>query len=419
MPSVPSFLPSCDPVILRSSALREGTPLDAIDGVQPGHVAEPASPQALAELLAGAARDGASVVLRGGGTKLGWGRQPKPVDLVISTRRLNRVLTHAYGDLTATVEAGTPIRALNQELRRHGQWLPIDAPFDEATVGGVIATNDSGPLRHRHGTPRDLLIGVHLAMTDGRVVKAGGTVVKNVAGYDLGKLVSGSHGSLAAIVDATFKLAPLPGASTTVVAAFHEPGALVRAVSAVSASQLEPTAFDLHVVAALGKILIQFSSTPAAIDAQVEELRRWLVTADSFELVTGPAEADVWRGQTRGMWESPGSIVRASWLPANLPAVLSLLTEMAGEQPIQLAARAGVGAGLIRIEGNSSAHAAAIEGLRARPGVVGHVVVLRAEAAVKQQIDVWGGPSDHEALLGAVKRAFDPAGILNAGRGPV
>ena len=443
MPSVPPFLPSCDPVILQSSALREGTPLDAIDGVQPGHVAEPASPQALSELLAGASRDGASVVLRGGGTKLGWGRRPRPVDLVISTRRLNRVLTHAHGDLTATVEAGTPIRALNEELRRHRQWLPIDAPFDEATVGGVIATNDSGPLRHRHGTPRDLLIGVHLAMTDGRVVKAGGTVVKNVAGYDLGKLVSGSHGSLAAIVDATFKLAPLPGASTTVVAAFREPGALVQAVATVSASQLEPTAFDVQVVTGSGnsstpdfadrpalddaarkasyRLLIQFSSTPAAIDAQVDELRRRMVTADSIDLVAGPAEADVWRRQTRGVWESPGSIVRASWLPANLPAVLSLFIGMAdaGGQRMQLAGRAGVGAGLIRIEGNASAHAAAIEGLRARPGVVGHVVVLRADAVVKHQIDVWGAPGDHEALLAAVKRAFDPAGILNAGRGPV
>jgi len=439
MPSVPSFLPSCDPVVLQSCGLREGTPLDAIDGVQPGHVAEPVSPQALTELLAGASRDGASVVLRGGGTKLGWGRPPRPVDLVIGTRLLNRVLTHAYGDLTATVEAGTPIRVLNEALRRHGQWLPIDAPFDEATVGGVIAANDSGPLRHRHGTPRDLLIGVHLAMTDGRIVKAGGTVVKNVAGYDLGKLVSGSHGSLAAIVDATFKLAPLPGASTTVIAAFHEPGGLVQAVSAVSASQLEPTAFDVHVVAASRKtssahadrpthsegadttyrVLIQFSSTPAAIDAQVEELRRRMVTADSFTLLAGQEEADAWRGQTQGVWESPGSVVRASWLPANLPAVLSLLDELAGEQPLHLTARAGIGAGLIRIAGNITGCAAAIKGLRARPEVMGHVVVLRAEAAVKDQVDVWGPPGDHQALLGAVKRAFDPAGILNAGRGPV
>jgi glycolate oxidase FAD binding subunit len=309
----------------------------------------------------------------------------------------------------------------------------------------VIATNDSGPLRHRHGTPRDLLIGVHLAMTDGRVVKAGGTVVKNVAGYDLGKLVSGSHGSLAAIVSATFKLAPLPNASTTVVATFLDPDRLAQAVTAVSASQLEPTAFDVHAVAGSARtraaqsaaplaleggretqkapyrLLVQFASTQAAIDAQVDELRR-LVVADSFTLAAGAAEADVWRSQTRALWAGTGAIVRASWLPAQLRALLSLLDEMAGEggrSSIELVARASVGAGLLRIEGDATTGVAAIERLRARPEVVGHVVALRADADMKRQVDVWGAPSGHEPLLAAVKRAFDPVGILNAGRGPV
>src|SRR5439155_18468729 len=130
--------------------------------------------------------------LRGSGTKLAWGRRPAAIDVLLGTRRISRVLAHQYGDLTATVEAGITIAELNRELGRHSQWLPLDVSFDEATIGGSIAANDSGPLRHRHGTPRDLLIGVHLAMTDGRIVKAGGNVVKNVAGYDLGKLMSGS-----------------------------------------------------------------------------------------------------------------------------------------------------------------------------------------------------------------------------------
>ena len=167
-------------------------------------------------------------------------------------------------------------------------------------------------------------------------------------------------------------------------------------------------------------MLVQFASTQAAIDAQVAELRR-LAAADSFATMTGPEEAGAWRGQTRALWAATGAIVRASWLPANLRALLSLLSEIArdGGQPIQLAARAGVGAGLIRLGGDTAANVAAIGRLRARPDVVGHVVALRADPGVKQQVDVWGGPSDHEALLGAVKRAFDPGGILNAGRGPV
>src|SRR5499427_9566622 len=131
-------------------------------------------------------------------------------------RGLRRVLAHEHGDMTATVEAGATLRDVNRALARHGQWLPLDPPrADRATIGGILATNDSGPLRHRYGTPRDLVIGVQLATTDGVLSKAGGRVVKNVAGYDLSKLVAGSFGSLAAIVSATFKLAPIPAASKT------------------------------------------------------------------------------------------------------------------------------------------------------------------------------------------------------------
>jgi len=137
---------------------------------------------------------------------------------------------------------------VNRALGRHGQWLPIESAFDEATIGGAIATNDSGPLRHRYGTPRDLLIGIRLALTDGRLIKAGGNVVKNVAGYDLGKLISGSHGSLAAIVSATFKLSPQPGASSTLVATFEGADALIAALAAITSSQLEASAIEVRAV---------------------------------------------------------------------------------------------------------------------------------------------------------------------------
>lgn len=438
MPSSLSFLQSCNPELLQSCGVREAGEADAIDGVQPRHVVEPPTPDAVAALLAWASRERLSTMLRGGGTKLGWGRRPRAMDLVVSTRALNRVLAHPHGDLTATVEAGTTVRELNEALALHRQWLPVDIAFDGATVGGMIATNDSGSLRQRHGTPRDLLIGIHLATTDGRVVKAGGTVVKNVAGYDLGKLVSGSNGSLAAIVSATFKLAPLPGASTTAIATFREPEAMARAVAAISASQLEPTAFDVHVAAGSQRtrptrenagrvlldppyrLLIKFATTQAAIDAQVDALRP-LIAADTCELVTGAAEDEQWRRQARAIWSEPGVIVRASWLPANLAGVVALLNEIAehGVGSVELAGRAGVGAGMIRLDGGDAACVAAVGRLRAAARVIGHVVVVRADADVKAQLDVWGPPPDHVALLTSVKRAFDPAGILNAGRGPI
>ena len=155
-----------------------------------------------------------SIVIRGAGTKDDWGRPAGRIDVVLDMRRMNRILAHEHGDMTATIEAGASLREVNEALAIHGQMLPLDPPFaDRATVGGLLATNDSGPLRHRYGTPRDLVIGVHLATTDGMLAKAGGQVVKNVAGYDLSKLVTGSFGSLAAIVSATFKLSPLPAAS--------------------------------------------------------------------------------------------------------------------------------------------------------------------------------------------------------------
>lgn len=412
---------------------------DAIDGVLPRAVVEPESPEALAAVLAYASRARASVVLRGGGTKLGWGRPPAAIDVVISTRRLNRVLTHAHGDLTATVEAGAALVDVNRELMRHRQWLPIDVTDDGATIGGAIASNDSGPARHRYGTPRDLLIGVHLATADGRIVKAGGTVVKNVAGYDLGKLMSGSFGTLAAIVTATFKLAPLPTAAATAIVGFSGADGIVRAAAAIAGSQLEPAAFDLHghwgagALAASSNagrtrsgppspyhLLIQFASTRAAVDAQLDEVRR-LIGADSLEVMTGEAEAELWRNHTRAVWRTPGVVVRVSWLPATLEAVFSLLHDIAGRERVTLefCGRTGVGAGAIRIGGDAPAVVAAVSRLRERSDLVGHVVLLTADVDTKRRVDVWGPGGDHAALLAAVKRAFDPAGILNAGRGPV
>src|SRR4030095_10960649 len=171
-----------------SYALRRGTTEDSIDGVVPQRVARPETPEELAQILAEASRDRQLTVLRGGGSKLEWGRVPDRIDLVIGTERLNRLLAHRYGDMTVTAEAGIPIALLNPQLVEHRHYLPVDSAFDVATVGGMVATNDAGPLRHRYGTPRDLLIGVTLATSDGRLVKAGGAGVKHAAGEDFGQV---------------------------------------------------------------------------------------------------------------------------------------------------------------------------------------------------------------------------------------
>jgi glycolate oxidase FAD binding subunit len=397
--------------------MREGSAADAIDGVVPRHVVEPADVGELAATLEAASRDKHVIVLRGGGTKLGWGRPPSSVDLLVSTAKVNTLFVHRHGDMTATAHAGMTLMQLNRELSRHGQWLPVDSAFDAATIGGIVATNDSGPVRHRFGTPRDLLIGVTLALTDGRIVKAGGHVVKNVAGYDLGKLVSGSFGTLGAIVDATFKLLPIPQASATIDATYDDGDELARDVMQVSTSQLEPMAFDVILAGGQYRLRMLFASSPAAVGSQVEAAQRLLSKASS--VVTGDEEMNVWRVQTRSPWDGTGAVIRFGWLPAKLAELTTLMHEVrqiAG--PVVMVGRVGTGAGLMRIDGDARAQATVVERLRSSVWV-GNVAVLRADADLKQRVDVWGPPASAADAARALKHMFDPAGILNAGRGPI
>jgi glycolate oxidase FAD binding subunit len=296
--------------------------------------------------------------------------------------------------------------------------LPVESAFGDATVGGAIATNESGPLRHRFGTPRDLLIGVTLAMTDGRLVKAGGTVVKNVAGYDLGKLVSGSHGTLAAIVDATFKLLPIPLASTTLVTTYADGNALAHDVAVLQGSQAELTAFDMC-VSDPGRwiLLARMASSPAATSALAAEVTRLLSRAPA--VISGEEEAAVWAEQMRMPWSEEGTILRFSWLPGSLPTVLASIARLRthGCRVAIFTARA-TGAGLLRLEGEDQSILAAIADLRGR-AEVGHVVVLRATRGLKEQVDVWGPSSGALDVARMLKRKFDPSDILNAGRGPI
>lgn len=420
MPSIDTLLQA---PILAGALVRSGKSADRIDGVSARLVVEPRTPEEVAALLAWASRERLTLVLRGGGTKLGWGRVPAPIDLLVSLRGLNRVLAHAHADLTATSEAGATLAELNAFLGRHRQWLPVDPAADEATVGGAIATNDTGPLRHRYGTPRDLLIGVRLATTDGRLVKAGGNVVKNVAGYDLGKLVSGSFGSLAAIVSATFKLLPVPVASQTLSATLEDGDSAAAAVTRLNDSQLEPMAVELQAVHDASRhtmryrLLARFATSPAAAAAQVEQARALVGTG---EVVTGEPESALWRRYQGRASASAGTVVRMSWLPAALPQVLALVEEIGRSTgSVELVARAAVGTGLLRIDGSVDGQASTVDRLRARTGIVRHVTIQDAPPEVKAQVDAWGPPGPAADVLAAIKRALDPAAILNAGRGPI
>lgn len=398
---------------------RPGGPADAVDGVIPAAVCEPADAAALAAMLASASRTLVPTVIRGGGTKLGWGSVPAAVGLAISTARLNTLLVHRDGDLTLTVGAGVPLAVLNHQLALKGQWLPVDSAFDDATIGGIIATNDAGALRHRYGTPRDLLIGITLALADGRLVKAGGTVVKNVAGYDLGRFVSGSFGCLAAIVDATFKLVPTPRGSATLECRYASADRLAEDVAAVASSQLDPLACDVCATGAGDvRLLLRFASSPEATEAQAASARA--ILSGEVTVRTGEREATCWADQARAVWTGESAVIRASWLPAKLRDVFALVADLTRlSAGVRFVGRGMVGTGLIAIAGTPAQQVTVIERVRSQTDTVGHVVLLRADHAVKRVVDVWGALGGAEASLAALRRAFDPTGILNAGRGPV
>lgn len=399
-------------------------------------VVEPKTAGEVADALRSASDRKQSVVIRGAGSKMDWGRPPKPIDVILSMRGMNRLLEHQHGDLTATIEAGATLLDVNRALAQHGQWLPLDPPFgDRATIGGLLATNDSGSLRHRYGTPRDLVIGVELATTDGTLAKAGGRVVKNVAGYDLSKLVCGSFGSLAAIVSATFKLAPLPTALQTIVIETPDFDALGFTVRTVMASQLEPIAFEIYVPDIVGAELgppskaaqrrplrpavqVAFASVPAAIDAQVERLRDLTALMGRATVLDADADRFTWQDYAQRIWQGPGAIVRLSWLPAQIATMIAELRSMTGTACIEIVGRAAVGSGLIRIDDDVPKQAAIVEQLR-RSASFGNVVVVRGTSELKALVDVWGPSGDRERLFASLKEAFDPYGILNAGRGPL
>lgn len=378
----------------------------------------------MAATLEWAAARRLSVVIRGQGSKLGWGARSGPIDVLLDMSRLDRIIDYQPGDLTVTAEAGIRLQELNRHLASHGQWLALDPPFaDRATIGGLIATNDSGPHRHRFGTPRDLVIGIQLATTDGQLSKAGGRVVKNVAGYDLSKVVSGSFGTLAAIVSATFKLAPLPGASATMVVERLSIDRLFEVAGAMSASQLEPVAFDVHMAhppagaAAEITCLVRFASFPDVVDAEIANASARIAGVhQDCRTLAGDAERDRWTVHAGKPWDAPGTVIRLAWRPSDLLTAMGELVRIAGAKGFELAGRLGAGSGWVRLGGDVEDQREAISRLQ-QSDAVGNVVVARAPLALRTPALVWG-PRPALRILQTLKSELDPAGILGAGRGP-
>jgi glycolate oxidase FAD binding subunit len=417
MPS--AFITETAVSLLGVDAVRLGTPADAVEGVVPRVIVEPASAESVSRLLEWAFREGLCVMVRGSGTKLGWGAPPRQIDILMSTTRLNAVVAHRHGDLTATIQTGATLGDVNRALAQHGQWIPLDPPSAErATIGGLVATNDSGPRRHRYGAPRDLIIGVEFARADGRLAKGGGIVVKNVAGYDLPRLLTGSFGSLGVIITATFKLYPLTAASRTLVVEPSSAAELGELAVKMSASHLTPTAleFATHPL----RLIMRFESIEASV-AQQSETASTLFAESGYEARTlsGSAEEQFWQNHARLADDDRGALLKVSVLPTELAETLTLIERLAGKRGYVAAGRAGAGVFLLRITEEVQLQKRVIDGLRDAQQIGrGSAVVIKCSPDLRTHVDIWGPIGDGFSLMKAVKQQFDPAGILSPGRGP-
>jgi glycolate oxidase FAD binding subunit len=354
------------------------------------------------EALSGILRDADAaaqvVTIRGAGSKATWGGASVTADLEVDTTALRGVVEHARGDLVVTALAGTSLLELQETLAPTGQWLPLDPPETTATLGGIVSTAASGPHRYRFGTPRDLLIGITVVLADGTTAKSGGKVVKNVAGYDLGRLFTGAYGTLGVVASCTFKLHPVAAARRVVSLPVERPGdvaaALARSTTTPVAAEWDGT---------MAHVLIE--SSPAAAEAMAGSL-----VAD----LGGTVGDQLPEGFGARPW-TPGEIaLKVTHRLSAIDVVVDALRRAAPEA--RLSAHVGSGvvwAGVRAAPDDAKALVETLRGDTASYG--GSVVVVDAPVTVKQQVDVWGPVSGLDVMR-RIKERFDPAGRLNPGR---
>jgi glycolate oxidase FAD binding subunit len=387
---------ACDDVV-------EATAHDTVDGVPARWVAWPGSTEEVSAVLRAAATLGLRVVARGSGTRLAWGVPPTALDLIVDTSRMNGVLAHAAGDLVVTVQAGLRMAELQDALAPHRQRLALDG----AALGGMIATAASGPLRYRYGSVRDLLIGITVVLADGTVTRSGGTVVKNVAGYDLGKLYTGSLGTLGVITEAVFRLHPLPQSYRWITVSAADAGHAAAAIAAIRAAQHDPVAIEAdrgapRVPVRLG---VALEGVEGGVGARADAVAALLSVVAGTPATVSEQPPDWW-GQPP--YPSQGPAVAVTCEPTGLA---NLLANAPG------ALRGSVGAGVLAAgldDGDRlKAELVQLRRISARHG--GSAVLRCAPPHLRAGLDVWG-PVPALALMRRLKDQFDPEHRLAPGR---
>ena len=392
----------------------------------------PRTASELAQVMALATKQNWRVLPVGQASKLGWGGFAKDIDIALSTARLNRIVEHAVGDFTVTVEAGLKLSDLAKVLAKEGQFLAVDPSFPaQATLGGIVATADTGSLRQRYGGLRDMLIGVQFVRYDGKLARAGGRVVKNVAGYDLMKLMTGGYGTLGVLSEMTFRLYPVQAVSRSLVLT-GTVEAIAQAASQIRLSELTPVAFDITLenLSALVSsglenldlkgavaLVARFQGIAAGVEEQSERL---VEIADKHQLVTQrldqAADAKYW--QQAVTWVQADTVLcKVGMKPS---AIAPLVEKLQGLADVQARLQGGSGLGWIQWPTESDVGKDIIHEIgwvRAhcqKNG--GFLSLLQAPATLKQSIDIWGYTGNALEVMVDIKQKFDPQRILSPGR---
>ena len=412
----------------------------AVDGKVPDCAVAPATAERVAAVLHYASEHHLALIPRGNGTKLAMGNPPKRYDVALSLRELNRVIHYEPADLTISVEAGMTFGAFQDLVGRNGLWLPLDPRGGaESSIGGIIAANAAGPLRQSFGGPRDMVLGLKIATTEGKVAKTGGRVVKNVAGYDLGKLLTGSLGTLGVIVEASLKLFPKPPERATFVMRAGTLGIARDLRSSILRSSLDPmrlVLLDSPATALLGdsaqahdrpevELWVEVGGSHRVLERCERELRQ-LASAVGAPLVRREAAEDAWSGVSNLAHWLQQKYRDVTVLRAALPLVaseefLSRAQQEAESERVVLASFAQVGVGIVHLCALQQTLSASLAGMVARlrqaaTDLGGTLVIEHCPVDLKSHVDVWGAGGDDLAAMRKMKSAWDPSEVLSPGR---
>jgi glycolate oxidase FAD binding subunit len=369
----------------------------------------PATYEQAAAALAASAAEHQAVRIHGAGTKFEWGGLGVEPDAELHTTGLNEILEHNIGDLTAIVQAGVPLARAQETFAEENQMLSLDPPLGpgtsrEATIGGIVATGDSGPLRHRYGAGRDLVVGMTVALSDGTIAKSGGKVIKNVAGYDIAKLFSGAFGTLGMILDVSVRLHPTPVAAATAVGAASDPAELVTAARALTLASLELEMLDVAWGSDGGKVLARI--TGAEAPRRVERVAAIIREAGLESVDVTTDDDELWDAQRAGQRSESAAVLRVATRPSMLAEVLRATEAVGGA----LVGRTALGLSWIEVDPE------AVGPLRQRLGESAITVLLDVPAAARQDLEPWGTQQGASLdLMRRIKMRFDPAGACNPG----